>query len=97
MLPNREIQTIARGYIRGGLTSYGSFAYDRMAWYKEVFAMERSSRTNGKRKIESILFNEEDRKGVQYPHNEALAVMMLIANCTTRRILIDDGSSANLF
>jgi hypothetical protein len=43
------------------------------------------------------MFIEEEAKGVQHPHDEAFVVTFSIANFSTRRILIDNGSSANIF
>lgn len=44
----------------------------------------------------TISFDEDDCKGVVYPHDDALVVTMLIANYTTQRILIDNGSLADI-
>lgn len=40
-------------------------------------------------------FGNEDCQGVVYLHDDVLVVMILVVNYTTRRILIDNGSSAN--
>lgn len=39
---------------------------------------------------------EEDSQGVQHPHDDALVVTLIIANHRTRRILIDNDSSADV-
>lgn len=39
-----------------------------------------------------ISFRESDEEGVLYLHHDALVVTMLVANFTTRRILIDNSS-----
>lgn len=39
-----------------------------------------------------ISFGEEDYEEVQYPHDDALVVALLVANCTTMHILIDNDS-----
>lgn len=43
-----------------------------------------------------ISFGENDEEGVFYPHEDAFVVTMLVAKFTTRRILIDNGSSTNI-
>ncbi|XP_040989006.1 uncharacterized protein LOC121236635 [Juglans microcarpa x Juglans regia] len=42
----------------------------------------------------AISFGEEDEEGVLYLHYDALVVTILVANFTTRRILVDNGSFA---
>ena len=44
----------------------------------------------------SIVFTDKDFKGVYHPHDDALVVSMTIANYNVRRILVDNGSSANI-
>ncbi|XP_021760416.1 uncharacterized protein LOC110725232 [Chenopodium quinoa] len=41
-------------------------------------------------------FDEYDLEGIIYPHDDPLVVMMRIANWEVDRILINDGSSANI-
>ncbi|XP_041016133.1 uncharacterized protein LOC121258653 [Juglans microcarpa x Juglans regia] len=43
-----------------------------------------------------IPFAKANEKWVLYPHNDALVVTILVINLTTRRILIDNGSSADI-
>lgn len=44
----------------------------------------------------AISFKEDDCEGVLYSHDDALVVTLLVANYTTRHILIDNGSSTDL-
>lgn len=44
----------------------------------------------------TISFGDEDCQGVLYSHDDALAVTLLIANYTTKRILINNRSSTNI-
>ena len=39
-----------------------------------------------------ILFSEEDARGVNQPHDDPLAIMLMIEGFNTRRILLDNGS-----
>ena len=41
-------------------------------------------------------FNEEDTKGVKQPHNDPLVIMLTIEGFNTKRILVDNGSSADI-
>lgn len=42
-------------------------------------------------------FGDNEEEGVLYLHDNVMVVTMLVANFTTRRILIDNGNSANIF
>ena len=41
-------------------------------------------------------FNEADARGVKQPHNDPLIIMLNIERFNTKRILVDNGSSANI-
>ena len=43
-----------------------------------------------------FLFSEEDAKGVKQPHDDHLAIMLIIEGFYTRRILVDNGSSTDI-
>jgi hypothetical protein len=43
-----------------------------------------------------ITFSEDDTRGIHQPHDDALVVTMTIAGFITRRVLIDNGSSADI-
>jgi hypothetical protein len=43
-----------------------------------------------------ITFSEDDARGIHQPHDDALVVTMIIAGFITRRVLIDNGSSADI-
>jgi hypothetical protein len=43
-----------------------------------------------------ISFSEEDTRGTHQPHDDALVVTLNIAGFTTRRVMIDNGSSADI-
>ena len=44
-----------------------------------------------------ISFTEEDAQRVHHPHNDALVINLTIANFNTWQILVDNGSSADIF
>ena len=41
-------------------------------------------------------FNEADAKGVKQPYNDHLVIMLNIEGFNTKRILVDNGSSADI-
>ena len=43
-----------------------------------------------------MCFSEEEARGVKQPHNDPLVIMILIEGFNTRRILVDNGSSADI-
>ena len=55
----------------------------------------RSPRTRTTDK-QAITFTDEDAKKVQHPHDDAIVIISLIADYTTRKVLVDNGSSTNI-
>ena len=43
-----------------------------------------------------ILFSKEDARGVKQPHDDPLAIMLMIEGFNTRRILVDNGSFTDI-
>ncbi|KAJ9547211.1 hypothetical protein OSB04_019754, partial [Centaurea solstitialis] len=44
----------------------------------------------------TITFDKDDTQGVHHKHHDAPVIQMTIGNCSTKRIMIDGGSSANV-
>ena len=44
----------------------------------------------------SITFSDSDMEGCQHPHDDPLVVRAVVANKTVHRVLIDNGSSADI-
>ena len=40
---------------------------------------------------------DEDARRVHHPHDDAIVITLSIANYTTRRVLINNGSSVDIF
>ena len=50
-----------------------------------------------KRKMDQDMsFNKTDATGVRQPHNDLLVIMLNIEGFNTKRILMDNGSFANI-
>ena len=45
---------------------------------------------------DDIVFFEQDVKGIRQPHNDPLVIMLTIKGFNTQRVLVDNGSSANV-
>ena len=45
---------------------------------------------------QAISFTDEDVGRVYHPHDDAIVITLLIAEYITRRVLIDNGSSADI-
>lgn len=61
----------------------------------DVFFTERPLKSFREPDI-SISFTETEVGGLSYPYDDALVVTMLISNFTTRRVLVDNRSSADV-
>ena len=44
----------------------------------------------------AIIFTYEDARRLHHPHDDAIVITLTIANYTTRRVLVDNGSSADI-
>ena len=45
---------------------------------------------------QAITFTDEDAERIHHPHDDAIVITLLIADYTTRRVLVDNGSSADI-
>jgi hypothetical protein len=61
----------------------------------DVYSLHRPMKTT---KTESVVlsFSEEDDREVIMPHDDALVVIMTVANHAIHRILVDNGSSVDI-
>ena len=44
----------------------------------------------------TIVFIDKDAKRLHHPHDDAIVITLAIANYTTKRVSIDNGSSADI-
>ena len=45
---------------------------------------------------QDMSFNEADVRGVKQPHNDPLVIMLNIEGFNTKRVLVDNGSFADI-
>ena len=45
---------------------------------------------------QAITFTDTDAERVHHPHDDAIVITLLIADYTTRRVLVDNGSLADI-
>ena len=86
-----EIKTIT-----GGLFIGGSFRSLKKACQRLVNSVHMIPSFKQRRTDQDMSFNEEDAKGVKQPHNDPLVIMLTIEGFNTKRILVDNGSSADI-
>ncbi|XP_010265496.1 PREDICTED: uncharacterized protein LOC104603216 [Nelumbo nucifera] len=86
--PAEVIIMISGGMAFGGKSSSGRKAYVRL--------LEIDDREQKRRREDPITFTDDDLRGVQTSHNNALVITAEIANFKVRRILVDIGSSDDI-
>ena len=85
---------ISGGFAGGGESSSARKAHlrsIRSAEIEEVQAVSKQSQLNT-----SITFSDSDLEGCQHPHDDPLVVRAVVANKTVHRVLVDNGSSADI-
>ncbi|XP_043697254.1 uncharacterized protein LOC122648048 [Telopea speciosissima] len=88
-MPLREITTIFGGPGMGGETSNSRKQHAQNVLQTEATVKKRRTDYH-------ITFTNEDLIDIQSPHDDALVIKMVIANCTVGRILVDNGSSTDI-
>ena len=88
----REIRVII------GETSTGKSSKSRKTYLKVMQNVQLSGRSPRMRTIDekAITFTDEDAERVHHPHDDAIVITLLIVDYMTRRVLMDNGSSANI-
>ena len=92
--PLGEIQVISGGFAGGGESSSARKAHlcsIRSAEIREIQAVSKLPRLDT-----SITFSDSDLEGCQHPHDDPLVVRAIVANKTVHRVLVDNGSSADI-
>ena len=85
---------ISGGFAGGGESSLAQKAHlrsIRSAEIEEIQAVSKQPRLNM-----SITFSDLDLEGCQHPHDDLLVVRTAVANKIVHRVLVDNGSSADI-
>jgi hypothetical protein len=91
--PVGEIRTIVGGPTVGGISRTFRKAYARQV--HNILVVQRPPK-NIRLDDQIISFSEEDARGTHQPHDDALVITMNIVGFTTRRVMVDNGSSADI-
>ena len=92
--PLGEIHVISGGFAGGGESSLARKAHlrsIRSADMGEIQAVSKLPRMDT-----TITFSDSDLQGCQHPHDDPLVVRAIVANTTVHRVLVDNGSSADI-
>ena len=92
--PLGEIHVISGGFAGGGESSSARKAHlrsIRLADMGEIQAVSKLPRMDT-----TITFSDSDLEGCQHPHDDPLVVRAIVANTTVHRVLVDNGSSADI-
>lgn len=96
--PIGEIRVISRGFTGGGEFSSARKSYLRQIYTKRDLQLMATKRPRKQHELgcPPITFSAEDARGVSQPHDDPLVVTLVISNYLTHRILINNGSSADI-
>ena len=92
--PLGEIHVISGGFAGGGESSSARKAHLRSIRSAEMGEIQAVSKLP--RLDTTITFFDLDLEGCQHPHDDPLVVRAIVANTTVHRVLVDNGSSADI-
>ena len=92
--PLGEIHVISEGFAGGGESNSARKAHLRSIRLGEVVEVQAVSKLP--RLDTSITFSNSDLEGCQHPHDDPLVIRAVVANKTVHRVLVDNGSLADI-
>ena len=92
--PLGEIHVISGGFAEGGESSSARKAHLRSIRSGEALEVQTVSKLP--RLDTTITFSDLDMESCQHPHDDPLMIKTIIANKTIHRVLVDNGSSADI-
>ena len=90
--PLREIRMIVGGNLTGQ-SSRSKKMYLKVV--QNVQLSRRSPKTSTPDK-QAITFTDEDASRIHHPHDDVIVITLLIVDYSTRRVLVDNGSFADI-
>ena len=85
---------ISGGFAGGGESSSARKAHLRSIRSREVLEVQAVSKLP---RLDTVItFSDSDLEGCQHPYDDPLVIRAIVANKTIHRILIDNGSSADI-
>ncbi|XP_022895348.1 uncharacterized protein LOC111409539 [Olea europaea var. sylvestris] len=78
--------------IVGGIASGGDLNTGRKQYAQQYMTSSKAHHGD----LENITFGIKDLEDVSFPHDDALVISAIVANFEVKRILIDNGSAANI-
>ncbi|KAK3002492.1 hypothetical protein RJ639_022571 [Escallonia herrerae] len=83
--------------ISGGLAAGGSSGRARKAYAREVYITSQPPDKKSKTvPVAAVTFSDEDSKDIQTPHDDPLVITVRTGNFDVKRVLVDNGSSAEI-
>ena len=82
--------------ITGGPFTSGLFRSLKKACQRQVNNVHMTPPFKQRRTNHAMSFNEKDARGVKQPYNDPLVIMLMIEGFNTKRILMDNDSSADI-
>ena len=92
--PLGEIHVISGGFAGGGESSSTRKAHLRSIRSAELGEVQSVSKIP--RVDTTITFSDSDMEGCQHPHDDPLVIRAIVANTTVQRVLVDNGSPADI-
>ena len=92
--PLGEIHVISGGFAGGGESSSARKAHLRSIRSTDMGEIQAVSKLP--RIDTTITFSESDMEGCQHPYDDPLVIRAVVANTTVHRVLVDNGSSADI-
>ena len=92
--PLGEINVISGGFVGGGESSSARKAHLRSIRSGETLEVQVVSKLP--RLDTTITFSDSYMEGCQHPHDDPLVIRVIVANKIVHRVLIDNGSSADI-
>ena len=82
--------------IAGGPSIGGSFKSLKKAYQRQVNSVYMIPPFKQRWTNRDMYFSKDDARGVEQPHDDHLVIMLMIKGFNTKRVFLDNGSSADI-